>query len=378
MTDSEKLLNYFEDHLDELLKVLGEVVNLESPSHEDKTASDKCGKYLQDLFKSIGFKITVIPQELNGDHFTAELGNGSKGTLCVGHYDTVFPIGTIRDMPFKTEGNKAYGPGILDMKGGIIMGYYAAKALQELNMLPADKITFFINGDEESGSFHSSDLIVEEALKNKQVLILEPGLDEIGQVKTGRYARGTYDIIAHGRAAHSGSNSHQAISPMLELAHQLIRIQEMNDYERGVTLAPTYMQAGTYGTCMVPETGWISVDVRAKDAELSKKLNDIMMNLPPVTRGVRLEIKGGIDKPPLKGDKKLFESAKKSGAEVGIEVSEVISGGGSDGNFTAAAGAPTLDGLGMSGLNLHNSGEYINIDHIARRTTMLARMIQTL
>jgi glutamate carboxypeptidase len=364
--------------LDELLKVLGGAVNLESPSHEDKGASDRCSQYLQDLFRSAGFKITVIPQELNGDHFIAELGKGEKGTLCVGHYDTVFPIGTIKDMPFRIEGSKAYGPGILDMKGGIIMGYYAVKALQELDMLPENKITFFINGDEESGSFHSSGRIVEEAMKNKRALILEPGLDEAGQVKMGRYGRGTYDITAHGRAAHSGSNSHQAISPMLELAHQLIRIHEMNDYEGGVTLAPTYMQAGVYGTCVVPESGWISVDVRTKNAELSKKLDALMMSLPPATSGIRLEIKGGIDKPPLEGDEKLFEMMKEFGAELGLEVSGVVSGGGSDGNFTAAAGVPTLDGLGMSGLDLHSPEEYINIDHIAKRATMLARMIQTL
>jgi glutamate carboxypeptidase len=298
--------------------------------------------------------------------------------LCVGHYDTVFPIGTIKNMPFKIEKDKAYGPGILDMKGGIIMGYYAVKALQELDMLPEDKITFFINGDEESGSFNSSELIVKEARKNRYALILEPGQDEIGQVKIGRYGRCTYDITAYGKAAHSGSNPHHAISPLLELAHQLIRIHEMNDYEGGVTLTPTYIQAGIHGTCVVPEAGKVSVDVRARDGELLKKIHDVVMNLSPATSGIKLEIKGGIDKPPLEGDKKLFETARELGAEIEIEVSGVISRGGSDGNFTAAAGVPTLDGLGMTGLELHTSGEYININYIPKRTTMLARMIQTL
>jgi glutamate carboxypeptidase len=377
-SDSMKLLNYFEKHLDELLKILEGAVNLESPSHENKIASDKCSKYLQELFRSIGFKIQIIPQESNGDHFIAELGEGKKGVLCVGHYDTVFPIGTIKNMPFKIEKDKAYGPGILDMKGGIIMGYYAVKALQELDMLPEDKITFFINGDEESGSFNSSELIVKEARKNRYALILEPGQDEIGQVKIGRYGRCTYDITAYGKAAHSGSNPHHAISPLLELAHQLIRIHEMNDYEGGVTLTPTYIQAGIHGTCVVPEAGKVSVDVRARDGELLKKIHDVVMNLSPATSGIKLEIKGGIDKPPLEGDKKLFETARELGAEIEIEVSGVISRGGSDGNFTAAAGVPTLDGLGMTGLELHTSGEYININYIPKRTTMLARMIQTL
>ena len=378
MTDSEKLLNYFEKNLDELLKSLGDVVRLESPSHEDKAASDRCGKYLRDLFQEVGFEITVIPQEENGDHFIAELGDGEKGTLCVGHYDTVFPIGTLKSMPFKIQGNKAFGPGILDMKGGIIMGFYAVKALKELDLLPDHKITFFINSDEESGSFRSSKLIVNEALRNKQVLILEPGLDEIGQLKSSRYGRGTYHITAYGRSAHSGSNSHLAVSPILELSHQLIRIQEMNHNNEGVTLAPTYIHAGIPGTCMVPEAGAISIDVRTPNEDLSKKYDEMLSQLPPVLEGIRLEHSGGIDKPPLKGDMRLFELAEKCGKEVGISVEKAVSRGGSDGNFTSAAGVPTLDGLGMTGLNLHNPGEYINIDHIARRTTMLARMIQAL
>ena len=376
MSDTKKILNYFEKQQGALLEVLREVVELESPTHESKEASDKCSQYLQDLFKEMGFSVQVIPQTKCGDHFIAELGAGEKGTMIVGHYDTVYPLGTLQEMPFKIEGDKAYGPGILDMKGGIILGCFAVKALQELELLPETMITFFVNGDEESGSFLSSDLIMAEALKNKNVLVLEPAAG--GKLRTGRYGRGTYTITAHGRSAHSGSYPHLAISPMLELAHQIIKIDEMNDYEKGFTLAPTCMSAGIVGTCRIPETAWLSMDVRFRTAELAKEKNLEILNMQPITPGIRLEVTGEIDKPPLIGDPTIFNKAKTLGDEIGIEIQGVTVGGGSDGNFTSAAGVPTLDGLGMNGQDLHNPGEHIKVDDIPQRATLLARLLQIL
>jgi glutamate carboxypeptidase len=378
MSDTEKILNYFKGHKNELLDVLKGAVECESPSHENKEVADRCGQYFQNIFKDLGFRIQVIPQTDCGDHFIAELGSGEKGTLIVGHYDTVFPIGTLKTMPFKIEGDKAYGPGTLDMKGGIILGYFAVKALKELGLLPDTKITFFLNSDEESGSFHSSDLIVAEAKKNKHVLVLEPGLDQLGFIKTGRYGRGTYKITAHGRSSHSGSNPHWAISPMLELSHQMIKFHERSCYDKGLTLTPTCMGAGILGTCMVPETAWLSMDCRFRTPEIAEATHQELLNLKAIVPGVRMEVEGGIDKPAYVAEPNLLNKAKELGKEVDMEVLECIVGGGSDGNFTSAAGCPTLDGLGMSGLYLHNPGEYINVHYIPQRGTMLARLIQTL
>lgn len=378
MSDTEKILNYFKKHQNELLDVLKGAVEYESPSHESKEVSDRCGQYFQNIFKDLGFSIQVIPQTDCGDHFIAELGTGEKGTLIVGHYDTVFPIGTLKTMPFKIEGDKAYGPGIMDMKGGIILGYFAVKALKELDFLPDTKITFFINSDEESGSFRSSDLIVAEAKKNKHVLVLEPGMDQLGFIKTRRYGRGTYKITAHGRSAHSGTNPHAAINPMLELSHQMIKFHERSCYDKGLTLTPTCMGAGILGTCMVPETAWLSMDCRFGTQAIAEATHQELLNLEAIVPGVHMEVEGAIDKPFYAADPDMLNKAKELGKEVDMEVLECTVGGGSDGNFTSAAGCPTLDGLGMSGQYLHNLGEYINVNYIPQRGTMLARLIQTL
>ena len=378
MKDSIILEQYFDIHMDEFISILRELVELETPSHESKEASDKCSRYLQALLRSLGCKVTVIPQTTCGDHIYAELGSGPKGCLLVGHYDTVFPLGSLEEIPFRVEENLAYGPGILDMKGGLLLSIFAVRALQQNHILPKKKIGFFFNGDEESGSFSSSNLIVTTAKEYSCVLVAEPGLDEINVIKNGRYGRGTYKITAHGKSAHSGTNPDQALNPMLELAHQLLYIDTLNDYEHGLTLAPTCMSAGIYGTCRIPETGWISVDVRAKTAEMMKEIDQQMAELKAVIPGVSLEISGGIDKPPMEGAPSLVEQAERLGAELGMQIQAVTVGGGSDGNFTSGAGIPTLDGLGMSGLLLHTPHEYIHLDHIPKRGALLARLIQTL
>lgn len=376
--NSEKLLAYMESHLEETLELLQVCAELESPSHENKAASDKCANYFGDLFRGAGFQVETIPQQENGDHVVARMGAGKRGTLCVGHYDTVFPIGFLAQNPFRVEGNKAYGPGILDMKGGIIMGLMAVKALRELDMLPEKRITFFLNGDEESGSFHSSDLIVAEARKHDNVLVLEPGYDEVGSMKTGRYGRATYRVIAHGRSAHSGSNPEEGINPLEELSHQVLKILAFNDPARGVSVAPTWFQGGIPGTCVIPESASFSVDVRTKDISLQEETDRNIRALKPVLQGIRLEIQGGIDKPVLPGYDPLIRMAAGFARELGFEQTGRVCKGGSDGNFTGGAGIPTIDGMGMSGLYLHTPQEYINVDHIARRTALVALMIQNM
>ncbi len=372
------LSEYMNHHLQELLDLFREFVQLESPSHEDKEASDRCSSFLGKIFGELGFTIERIHQETCGDHIYGEMGNGEKSTLLVGHYDTVFPIGTIETMPFKVENGHAYGPGTLDMKGGIIMAYFAIKALKDLNMLPDKKIGIFFNGDEESGSFYSSDLIVEKGRQYGSVLVVEPGVNQLDAVKTGRYGRGTYEVIAHGIAAHSGSNSHLAVSPITEIAKQILQMEEWNKEISEVTFAPTNLKAGIPGTCMVPETASFVMDVRFKTKELSQETHNKIMNLKPFDPQITLEIKGKIDKPVMEGDALLFEKMKEIAKGYGMDLKGVTIGGGSDGNFTAAAGIPTLDGLGTTGEFLHNSKEYVHIDHIPCRTAMLAELIMGL
>jgi len=367
-----------QQHLGEFLEMFQVFVELESPSHENKAVSDTCSRFLEERFGALGFHIDRISQDACGDHLYGEFGSGEKSALFVGHYDTVYPIGTIKTMPFKIVDGKAYGPGTLDMKGGIIMAYYAIKALIDLDLMPKKKLGIFFNSDEESGSFHSSDLIVEKGRLYRSVLVMEPGINSLHAVKTGRYGRGTYDIIAHGTAAHSGSNSHLAVSPFMELAKQLLYVEQLNKDIDGVTFAPTVINGGIAGTCMVPETAYFTVDVRYKTEGLIKTINEKLINLNALTPGIRLEVKGTIDKPVMVGDPDLYQKMKDVARGYDVELEGITVGGGSDGNFTAAAGIPTLDGLGTTGEFLHNPAEYVHIDHIARRTAMLAEFIQIL
>lgn len=259
------------------------------------------------------------------------------------------------------------------------MLYFAIKTLQELNLMPECTIGVFFNGDEESGSFNSSDLIVAAARQYENVLVMEPGVDNLHAVKTSRFGRGTYEMIAHGKAAHSGSDCHQAISPLTELAHQLLRIAEWDrELDGEVTLAPTAIQGGEPETCMIPETASFTMDVRYRTKELCTKVHQEIMNLQALTPGTTLEVRGQIDKPVMIADPGLFEKTKELGKRCGLEIVGVPIGGGSDGNFTSDAGVPTMDGLGPSGALLHNPGEFINTDHFARRTALVVQLLMSL
>ena len=375
---NDKILLYLQRHQQDYLEMLQEFVELESPSHENKEASDKCSRFLENAFRELGFHIDRIYQDSCGDHIYGEIGNDKKSALIVGHYDTVYPMGTIKTMPFKIEDGKAYGPGTLDMKGGIIMAYFALKALIDLGLIPKKKIGVFFNGDEESGSFSSSDLIVNKARDYENVLVMEPGINDLNTVKTGRFGRGTYDIIAHGKAAHSGSNNHLAVSPFMELARQLLYIEKWNKEIDGVTFAPTAILGGIPGTCMVPESAYFTMDVRYQTEELAKTFHEKIMNMQALTPDIGLEVRGKVDKPIMVGDKALYQKMVNVAKEYGVDLKEVTVGGGSDGNFTSAGGIPTLDGLGTTGEFLHNSKEYMHIDHIACRTAMVASLLQIL
>lgn len=375
----DKLVSYFESQIPAYLKLLQQFVELESPSFEHKESSDRCADFLEETFGALGFRMNRLPQDSCGDHLYGELGEGPKSVLFVGHYDTVYPVGTLETMPFRVEGGKAFGPGVLDMKGGIIMAYFAIKALQELDLMPKRTIGVFFNGDEETGSFHSSDRIIQAARQYENVLVMEPGVNDLHSVKTSRHGRGTYHLIAHGKAAHSGSNPHQAISPLMEIARQLLFLEKWDrELNEEVTLAPTAISGGEPETCMIPETARLTMDVRYRTKELCQSVHRQIMDLKAQMPGVRLEVQGKIDKPVMIADPGLFQKAAELGKSCGLELKGVPIGGGSDGNFTADAGVPTLDGLGTSGEFLHNPHEYIHVGHIPQRTALVAKLLQTL
>lgn len=373
--ENDRLFTFLQQSMGDFLEHLKAFVEYESPSHGDKTASDRCGSFLKEIFEEAGFRIETIPQKGCGDHLYGEMGDGAKSSLIIGHYDTVYPVGTLETMPFRVEGDRAFGPGVLDMKGGIIMALYAIKALLRQGLLDGRRIGIFFNSDEESGSFNSSSLIVEKARQYRNVLVMEPGVNELESVKTRRYGRGTYTVTAHGKAAHSGSNAHLAISPLTELARQLLYIEMWGINVGNATFAPTIVDGGAQGICMIPETARFTMDVRYQDNDAIKELHEKIMGLKPLSPGIRIDVQGEIDKPVMVADQMLFERLCRIGEGYGVNLKGITIGGGSDGNFTSAAGIPTLDGLGTTGEFLHNPDEYIHLGHIPLRMAMLARLL---
>lgn len=363
------------------LDLLQRFVALESPSHESKAASDLCGRFYGELLSSLGCAVRTVSRANCGDQVAAEYGEGDGGILLLGHYDTVFPLGTLKEMPWKVEDGKAYGPGVLDMKGGLLQAWFALKVLRDLGLAPARKIGFFINSDEESGSRSSREDIRAAALKSDIVLVPEPGLKELGDVKTSRSGRAVYRITAHGRSAHSGNAPQDGVSAATELALQIPELGTLNDFPNGTTVSVTWMQAGVEDTAMIPGKGSMVLDVRAVAEEAMERVTGAIEGLRPRLEGIRLEIEGGVEKPPYEfnaRNRALFERAEALAAELNMSLKPNHVGGGSDANFTSPAGIPTLDGLGMTGAHLHSPGEYITIEHIPHRIALLALLLRRL
>nr|WP_304217226.1 M20/M25/M40 family metallo-hydrolase [Fredinandcohnia onubensis] len=383
MSESKILLDYMEGHTEEFLRVLKEAVLLESPTAGDKEDLKKCRDYFEMIFSEIGFKSTVVPSNDSryGDHLLLELGDGEEQILFVGHYDTVYPKGSFGDL-WKQEGTKVWGPGVLDMKGGNVQVYMVAKALRELNLLPENKkIVFFLSSDEEAGSYSSNMYYKELAKKSKAALVMESTRgDYVGGLKIGRFGRGNYTFVAEGKPAHSGQEPENAKSGLIELAKQAVYLEGLTDISKGLTVACTCIKSGNAGWPTVPGDGELTIDARFSTSDMAMEYDKLFKNLKPFNPDVKIMTTGGIEKPPFdENDPKhrgLYELAKEVGSEFGIDMQGYVTRGGSDGNFTASVGCPTLDGLGMSGDFVHQPGkEYINTDHIGIRSAFVAQMV---
>lgn len=383
MTEAKMLLDYMENHSNEFLEVLKEAVLIETPTEGDKEDLKKCRDYFAKIFANIGFKCSVVPSNDSryGDHLLMELGNGDEQVLFVGHYDTVYPKGTFGEL-WKQKGTKVWGPGILDMKGGDVQVYMVAKALKELKLLPENKkIVFFLSSDEEAGSYTSHMHYEELAKESKAAFVMESTRgDYVGGLKIGRFGRSNYTFVAEGKPAHSGQEPENAESGLKELAQQAVYLEGLTNLNRGMTVACTCLQSGHAGWPTVPGDGELTIDARFSSTELAAEYDQLFKKLKPFNPEVNITTKGGIEKPPFDEKdpkhKALYEKAKEVGKELGMEMKGIIARGGSDGNFTASVGCPTLDGMGMSGDFVHQPGkEYINTDHIAIRGAFVARMV---
>ena len=383
MGNSKMIEAYVAEHQREFLGILEKVVNLESHTYGPRKVKDQCGMYLKGLFEGLGFTTDLVDAGKTGIHITGRLGSGTQKVLLVGHYDTVFPTGTTEKRPFSVKDNKAYGPGIYDMKGGLISYYMAVKALRELGMLPEDKqIEFFFNCDEEAGSGTSKDRIMQLASQAGACLVAEPGHDSVGYVTAERFGRSVVKITAKGEAGHAGNRPDYTANPLLELSYILIDLESRCDKKRGVWYSPVSMHGGDVGpTAMTPAEASVIYDIRYLNEALGQEVEEVLQSLKPRLKNVQLEITGGREKPPFAQSKvhaKVFNRAKEIVEELGYTYHPTRLGGGSDCNFTASVGCPSLCGLGLNGGFLHNPREYIRIDTIPPRVALVAELIRTL
>jgi len=377
-----KLLQLLKLHLPQMLATLRRFVTAESPSLE-KAAADRCCAIIAEAWNKHGARVERIAQKHRGD--LLRISHESRKTrptgqlLVLGHYDTVYSTGALARMPFRVAGGKAYGPGTFDMKAGIVQALFALEALQQSEISLPKRLVFLWTSDEEIGSEAARKFFETEARRSDAVFVLEPSFGPRGLLKTARKGVGEAELTVHGRASHAGLAPQEGVNAIHELARQLARIERWNDLRRGVTINAGVIEGGTR-TNVIPETARALLDLRALRVSDMRSLERRLHALRPFHRGARLEISGGFGRPPLerKMSATLFARAKSLANQMNLTLGECTAGGGSDGNFTAALGIPTLDGLGAVGDGAHSSREHILINAMPQRAALLAALLASL
>lgn len=362
--------------VDAMLDDLASLVSIESPSN-DVEALTRSARALDDLLtERLGAGATLIEGPA-GPH-VHWCGGGEPRVLVLGHHDTVFPMGTLADRPFVVSGRRATGPGVFDMKGGIVQVVHALSGLRDAGV-SLEHVELLLTADEEVGSSTSRALLEERARACGAVLVLEPSADG-GAVKTGRKGCGTFEVTVHGVAAHAGLEPERGVNALIEASHQVLAIAALARAEIGTTVTPSVAEAGTADN-VVPAEARFRVDVRVEDPVEGERIIGAMDALTPVDPASSISVTGDIGRPPMPeaASAKLFPVAQRVASEIGWDRLEGVAvGGGSDGNLTAALGVPTLDGLGAVGGGAHADDEHIEIDTMPGRAQLLAGLIAEL
>jgi glutamate carboxypeptidase len=367
-----------------LVDTIEALVRLESPTTE-KAAVDRCGAELAARLEQIGGRVTRLVRQDRGDHLRAEFRSGSAGpasekqVLLLGHFDTVWPVGQLERMPLVRSNGRLHGPGVFDMKAGIAIAMLAARALASTEARLTRRLVMLWTTDEETGSGSSRAAIEDEARRSEAVLVLEPSLPG-GALKTRRKGCGTYEVRVKGLAAHAGIEPQKGASAVHELAHQVLRINALQDLTRGVTVNVVQVSGGLRSN-VIPDEARAIVDVRVPTAAAAAEIDAAFRSLRPIDARTTVEAAGGVDRPPLERTDqvaRLYEEAREIARALGYDLAEGETGGGSDGNFTAAAGVPTLDGLGAIGDGAHALHEYVDIDTLPDRAALVAGLIARL
>ncbi|HEY6269826.1 MAG TPA: M20 family metallopeptidase [Candidatus Acidoferrum sp.] len=377
----KELLRLLKPRLPQMLATLRRLVTAESPSL-GKAAADRCCGVIAEAWGKQGVRVERIRQKHRGDLLRITHAPGksrlSGQLLVLGHYDTVYSTGTLARMPFRMKGGKAYGPGTFDMKAGIVQALFALQALQQTETPLRKRLVFLWTSDEEIGSEAGRKFFEPEARRSDAVFVLEPSFGPRGLLKTARKGVGEAELIVHGRASHAGLAPREGINAIHELARQLMRIEKWSDLRRGVTVNAGIIEGGTR-TNVIPERARAVLDLRALRVSDMRSLEDRLHELRPLQPGARLEVTGGFDRPPLesKMSAALFERARLLASQMNLILGECTVGGGSDGNFTAALGIPTLDGLGAVGDGAHSAREHVLINTMPVRAALLAALLAT-
>ncbi len=376
------LLAHYASRQAAILEFIRRLVERETKSREEAPLTE-IADFVAGPLRELGGRIEQTPQPGFGTHLRARFDFGhdlrEPRVLVIGHLDTVWPIGTLARMPFRvTDDGRAHGPGIFDMKSGISILIDALRTIVTEKLATRRPVTVLLTCDEEIGSRTSRPLVEEEARGAAAALVLEPPITG-GVVKTGRKGIGTFTVRAQGRAAHAGLDPEKGINAIVELAHQTLRLAALNDYERGISVSAGVVEGGT-ALNVVPALAEARFDVRFWQPEDGERLVAEIRGLSPALPGAELEILGGINRPPMPRSENniaLFEHARDLAAELGFDLRDAVVGGGSDGNFTAAMGVPTLDGLGVDGAGAHADHEHILLADLPRRAALLTRLLQT-
>ena len=370
-----QILEYLKNQQPAMVRMLEQWVNHDSPTF-NKPAVDSMGRMMVEAFVEAGGTLTTThPQPELGDHYTISYGQGDRQILLLCHFDTVWPMGETEKRPFSIENGRGTGPGVHDMKSGTLIGLFALKAIHHLGLKPRYKLVLMLTSDEEIGSLTSRDLIAAEGKKSSYCLILEGSRG--GPLTTWRKGVGRFDLSVTGVPAHSGIEPEKGVSAVEELARQIQFLHRLTDFDRGVTVNVGVISGGERPN-IVAHHARAEIDLRVMTRADGEAFSQKILNLQPQLPGCQVSVTGGINRGPFEetpAGLELFEQARAIANSLGFDVDKIGSGGGSDGNFVAALGVPTLDGLGSLGGGAHALTEHTVVDALPLRAALLAELL---
>lgn len=364
-----------------MLQLLEQLVNIDSGSYTKK-GIDTIGTLLKSRFERLGFIIEVLEEKEHGNHLVIQHRDAQNShIIIIGHMDTVFPEGTVKKRPFMIKGDRAYGPGVIDMKASLVELVYALTVMKQTGNKGYKNVQIVLNSDEELGSPTSRAVIMREAMNKEYALILEAARPD-GSIVTARRGGGQFHIFVKGKAAHAGIDPEKGRSAIEELAHKVIHLQQLTNDKQGIHVNVGMVSGGTAANT-VPASAKATVDVRIAQIKQMLPVQKQIEKICTTTyvEGTKTEMIGEIDRMPIeKTDKvaSLLKIIQQAGQDIGIIITDTATGGSSDGSFTSAAGVTTIDGLGPVGGFFHSEDEYLEISSLVERTLLLATVIQQL